>query len=118
MRPIAPRTGVQAAVGHLGQLHREQVVASVDSRTAVDHRTCAGAQPGETITQLTRRLEPPVGTKVLHPRRAHSARDVTGLGIHGLLLAAISLARSGVAQRGVLELPYRAAVGNTAAVWR
>src|SRR6266851_1643237 len=118
MRPVAPRPGVQAAVRHLRHLHREQVVARVDSRTAVDNGALAGAEPGEAITQVAGRFETAVGTEVLHPRRTQSARDMTGFRVDGLLLAAVPLPDSRIQQGDVLEQPHRLEVEDAGAVWR
>src|SRR5258708_12762888 len=118
MRPVAPRPGVKAAVGHLRHLHREEVVARVDSRTAVNNGALAGSKPGEAIAQVAGRFETAVRTEVLHPRRAQSARDVTGFRVDWLLLAAVSLPDSRIQQGDVLEQPHRLEVEDAGAVWR
>ena len=73
------------------QLQRQQVVAGINARAAVDDSALAFFDPDllETFPQLSRRLEAPVLTQVSRPGSATRAGDVAGFGIYRLLLSSI-----------------------------
>ena len=81
----------------------------VDAGAAVDDSAllAVDAELGEAPAQLLGRLEAPVRAEVLGPRSAARARDVAGLGVDRLLLAAIALAGARVDQRHAGELARR-----------
>src|SRR5438132_3254900 len=83
------------------QLQRQQIVAGIHARAAVDDSALAFFDPDllETFPQLSRRLEPPVLTQVSRPGSATRAGDVAGFGIYRLLLSSIALAEARIDDR-------------------
>ena len=73
-------------------------MARVDPRAAVHDRAFLGVDTDllEAAAQLFAWLEPAVLLQVAHERRVAGAGDVAGLGVDGLLLAAVPLARARV----------------------
>ena len=81
-------------------------MARVDPRAAVHDRAFLGVDTDllEAAAQLFAWLEPAVLLQVAHERRVAGAGDVAGLGVDGLLLAAVALARARV-DHGHTALP-------------
>src|SRR5207253_7060505 len=83
------------------QLQRQQVVAGINARAAVDDSAQAFFDPDllETFPQLSRRLEAPVLTPVSRPGCAARAGDVAGFGIYRLLLSPVARAEARIDHR-------------------
>src|SRR5712692_2402144 len=97
-RPVAPRSLVQAHVGNPRHLERQQVVAGVHTRPAVDDRAIGPVDTKglEPAPQLFGRLESRVRVEVVDPRGADRARDVALLGVDRLVLSAVALTDASV----------------------
>src|SRR5436309_9197015 len=103
-RPLAPRSDVELRAGEARVLHREQIVAGGDARTAVaDH--AIGRRVAERRSELRakffRRAKRLVGGEIAAEEMIHGARNVSRRAIDRLALAAKSFRRARVEERPV-----------------
>src|SRR5579864_4158767 len=115
-RPVAPRSFVKPCAWESRDLHSQHVMGRVDARAAVEDGSVTGAEGRVLRPELVRRLEAPAGVEVGGEWRAQRARDVAGLWIDRLLLAAVALSGPCVDQRHVSQPRHRLEVEDARAV--